>query len=145
MSSKWILYWRIASSSAALPTGHLFARGIPAPTTSRYRSYAVKQPQSKGGLTRQGYINAVMIWNDLDPLQFNALNDIVEASITGGAIYVTLDKGDGTGLADDFVDVHGTAQPLTFEEVPRAQGRVFQAVTLTVTSIVVDNDPSNVL
>lgn len=142
--SRWGLYWRISSTSAGLATGHLFARHIPPPTTSRYRTFTIKNPQSKGGVTRQGYTNITLLWNELDGLQFKALNDIVEAALTAGSCYLTCDKANGTGIVDAFVDVHGAAQPLNFEEVPRVEGRVFQAVELIVNDLTVDSDPSTV-
>jgi hypothetical protein len=143
--SKWLLYWRIATTSGGLAAGHFFARKLPPPSQPVYLDYSVKAPQSQGGLTRQGYDNIRLLWDEMDGLQLKTLRGLVEAGITAGALYLTIDRADGTGIVNDFIDVHGLPQPVEFQPVQNGRGMVFTNVTLMVNALVIDNDPSLVL
>lgn len=145
MSNKWLFYWRIATTSGGLTTGHFFARKLPPPSLPVYLDYSVKAPQSQGGLTRQGYSNVRILWNEMDGLQLKALKTLVEAGITAGSLYLTVDRADGSGIANDFIDVHGLPQPLEYQPVQDARGMVFSNVVLLVNNLTIDNDPSTVL
>lgn len=140
----WLLYWRISATST-LTNRNFFVLGLPPPNTPDYKDYAQKLSRSQGGLARQGYKNITILWDSLDFLQFKTLTDIVEAGITAGSLYATIEKADGTGLANSFIDVHGIVQPLDHTVVSNARGIVYQNVTLVLTNITVDNDPSTVL
>jgi hypothetical protein len=142
---SWLTYWRIATSSAGLTIGSFFARGLPPPSTPSYRGYTNKVPRSQGGLARQGYKNVTLLWSEMDGLQLNTLTGLVEAGIIAGALYLTVDRGDGSGIKNDFIDVHGQPQPVEYEMIPQAQGVVFGNVSLTIQNVVVDADPSAVL
>ena len=146
-NSKWPMYWRIAATSAALPTSHFFALGLPPPNTLVYKGYTQMYPQSKGALSRQGYKNIVILWDSMDFVQLRTLTRIVEAAIASatGIIYATIERGDGSKLLNDFIDVSGTCQPLTFTPVSNGRGVMFQNVTLTLQNIVITNDPSTAL
>lgn len=143
-NGKWLLYWRISATST-LTNQNFFTLGLPPPSTPDYRDYAQKLPRSQGGLARQGYKNITLLWDEMDFTQFKTLTDIVEAAITAGALYATIDKADGTGLSNSFIDVHGIAQPVDHTVVSNGRGIVYQNVTLTLTNITVDADPSTVL
>lgn len=143
-NSRWLLYWRISSTST-LTNQNFFALGLPPPNTPDYKDFAQKLPRSQGGLSRQGYKNITLLWDAMTFEQFKTLTRIVDAAITAGSIYATIDKADGTGLANSFIDVHGVAQPIDHTPVSNGRGVVYQNVTLTITAIVVDNDPSTVL
>ena len=145
MSNRWLFYWRIATSSAGLATGNFFVRKLPPPSLPAYLDYSVKNPQSKGGLTRQGYDNVRIAWETMDGLQIKVLKDLVETAIVSGSLYLTIDRADGTGIANDFIDVHGVPHPITYNPVQNARGVVFQDVELFVNNLVIDNDPSTVL
>lgn len=140
----WLKYWRISATST-LTNQNFFALGLPPVNTPEYKDYSQKLPRSQGGLVRQGYKNITLLWDELDFLQFKTLTDIVEAAITAGALYATIDKADGTGLANSFIDVHGVAQPLDHTVVSNGRGVVYSNVTLVLTNITVDADPSTVL
>lgn len=140
--NKWLVYWRIANSLAGLTRGNLYARGLPPPQTPVYKTYAALIPQSQGGQTRQGYINATLLWDRLDFLQAKTLNGIVEAGITAGSLWLTVDKGNGTGLANAFIDISGIPHPLVLEPTSQSQGQIFENVQLFVTNITVLADPS---
>jgi hypothetical protein len=99
-------------------------------------------PQGKGGQTRQGYINAAILWDSLDYVQMRTLTRIVEAAITAGSIYATIPKDDGTGLLNAFIDIHGQPFPLEYTPISNARGVVYQSVILRINAVVVDADPS---
>lgn len=139
---KWLLYWRIASTSGGLNHGHFFALGLPPPNTTNYRSYTERVPQSQGGIARQGYINISILWDVLDFEQLKTLNRVVEASITGGIIYASIARDDGSKLLNDFVDCTGVAQPLDYQPVSNGRGTVYQSVTLVITNITITSNPS---
>lgn len=144
MAARWPFYWRIALASADLAKGAFFAWKLPAPQRPVYADYSVKVPQSQGGMTRQGYDNITLLWDELDGLQLNTLKTIVEAAIVAGALYLTIDRADGSGALNDFVDVHGLPHPLEFTPTASARGTVFSNVQLFVNNLTVDNDPSTV-
>lgn len=138
---KWLLYWRLSATST-LTRKHFFALGLPPPNTPDYKAYSQLVPQSQGGQSRQGYINIRILWDALDFLQLRTLTRITEAAITAGAIYATVPKDNGSGLINAFIDIHGIALPLEFQQIPNARGVVYQNVTLTINNITVDLDPS---
>lgn len=144
-NNKWTIYWRISSSSSGLARGHLFALGLPPPNTVNYRSYSERLPQGQGGQTRQGYINISILWDALDFEQFRTLNRIVEAGITGGIIYATVPRDDGSRLLNDFVDVSGIAHPLDYQPISNAMGVVMQSVTLVINNLTITASPSSVI
>lgn len=144
-NNNWIKYWRISSTSAGLAHGHFFARGLPPPNTPTFTPYTQKVPQSQGGISRQGYNNISILWDFMDAVQLKTLNGIVEAAITAGTIYATVDRADGTKLANDFIDVSGQAQPLEFTTISNARGVSFSNILLVLTNLVIDSDPSTVL
>lgn len=141
---NWLKYWRI-SATATLTNQNFFALKLPPPNTPDYQDWSEKLPQSQGGLTRQGYKHVTILWDQMTFEQFRTLNRIVESSITSGVIYLTLDRGDGTKLLNDFVDAHGVAHPLEHTMISNAKGVVHQNIILTVNAVVIDNDPSTVL
>lgn len=144
-NQKWITYWRIAASSAALPLGRFFALGLPPPNLPVYKPFTATLPQSKGGLSRQGYLNINILWNEMDFVQLRTLRRIVEAGITGGALYLTFDRNYGDKLLNDFVDGYGMPQPLTFAPVENGRGVMVQNVNLIVTDITITASPSTVI
>lgn len=144
--NRWITLWRIATSSAGLARGAFFARGLPPPNTPIYKDYSELVPQSQGGQTKQGYKRVDILWSELDYLQGKTLRGIVDAAIAaGGTIYATIDRADGSKLANDFIDVSGVVYPLILEPVPLSQGRVYQNVTLTINNLTITNDPSTAI
>jgi hypothetical protein len=142
---KWVLYWRIASSSGGLARGHFFALGIPSPNTPNYRSYTERLPQGQGGQARQGYINMTLLWDALDFVQFRTLNRIVEACITGGIGYATVPRDDGSRLVNDFVDVSGIFHPLDYQPFSNGRGVMYQNVTLVMNNLTITASPSSVI
>lgn len=138
---RWLLYWRLSANST-LARKHFFALGLPPVNTPDYKSYSELLPQGQGGQTRQGYKNVALLWNEMDFVQFRTLTRIVEAAILAGSIYATIDKGDGTGLVNSFIDCHGVPFPLEYTTLSDARGVVYQNVTLRINAIVVDSDPS---
>jgi hypothetical protein len=143
-NGRWILYWRLSATST-LARKNLYALGLPPVNLGDYKTYSELVPQSQGGQTRQGYINARLLWDELDFLQFKTLTGIVEAAITAGVIYATVPKDNGTGLLDAFIDIHGIAIPLEYQPVSNARGVVYQNVVLAINAVVVDADPSTVV
>lgn len=141
---KWLLYWRL-SATATLTNQNFFALGLPPVNTPDYKDYSQLLPKSQGGVSRQGYTNISLLWDGLDFEQFRTLTRIVEAAITAGSIYATIDKADGSGLLNSFVDIHGVPAPLEYAPVSNGKGVMFQNVLLRVTNITVDNDPSTIL
>ena len=140
-NGKWLLYWRLSATST-LTRKNLFTLGLPPVNLGDYKTYSVLVPQSQGGQTRQGYINAKLLWDEMDFLQLKTLTGIVEAAITAGAIYATLPKDDGTGLINAFINVHGIPIPLEYQPVSNGRGVVYQNVVLAINAIVVDADPA---
>lgn len=140
---KWILYWRLSATST-LARKNLYALGLPPVNLGDYKTYSELVPQSQGGQTRQGYINARLLWDELDFLQLKTLTGIVEAAITAGTIYATVPKDDGTGLINAFIDVHGVPLPLEYQPVNNARGVMYSNVVLAINNITVDSDPSTV-
>lgn len=138
---KWLLYWRLSANST-LARKHFFALGLPPVNTPDYKSYSERLPQGQGGQTRQGYKNVALLWDSLDHIQMRTLTRIVEAAILAGSIYATIDKADGTGLANSFIDCHGQPFPLEYTPISNARGVVYQNVTLRINNITVDADPS---
>lgn len=143
-NSEWLKYWRISATST-LTNQNFFALGLPLVNTPNYRPYTQKLPRSQGELARQGYKNITLLWDELNFTQFKTLTDIVNAAITAGSLYATIDKADGTGLANSFIDIHGIPQPVDWQPVSNGRGVIYQNVTLVVTNITIDNDPSTVL
>lgn len=144
-NTKWITYWRIAATSGALPMGRFFALGLPPPNTPLYRPFTATLPQTKGGMSRQGYNNIAILWNDMDFEQLRTLRKIVEAGITGGVIYATIDRNYGDKLLNDFIDISGMPQPLTFTPIENTRGVMVQNINLVITNITITADPSTVL
>lgn len=144
--SKWLTYWRISSTSAGLARGNFFARGLPPPQTPIFKDYSELVPQSQGGLAKQGYSRADILWSELDYEQGRTLRRIVDAAIAaGGTIYASVDRADGSKLANDFIDISGIVHPLILEPASRSQGLVYQNVTLTINAVQIDADPSTVI
>lgn len=137
--------WRLHYNSSQLARSHLFAMGIPSPDLPVYRSFAEKFPQSQGGITRQGYQNVTILWDELDVLQFKTLTDLVETGVTNGVIYATIQRNDGSGLADDYIDVSGIPQPLEYQPLARADGVVYSNVQLVINNLTVTADPSSLI
>lgn len=145
-NGKWILYWRLATTSGGLARGNFFARKLPPPNTVQYKAYSELLPQGQGGQTRQGYTILELLWDFLDYVQLRALTEIIEASIAaGGTIYVTFDRNDGTKLLNDFVDGNGQVFPLEFQAVSNGRGVGVMNVKLTVNNITITADPSSVI
>lgn len=145
-NGKWLLYWRLSATSGGLARGHFFARGLPPPGFTRFRSYSELAPQSQGGQARQGYQNLEVRWEFLDFSQLKTLGDIVEASLTaGGTIYITFDRGDGTKLLNDFVDGNGIVLPLEYQEAGNSRGLGVQNVKMAINNVAITGDPSTVL
>jgi hypothetical protein len=140
----WLIYWRL-SATATLTNKNFFVLGLPPVNLPSYLTYTQLIPQSQGGQSRQGYINTTLLWDDMTGLQFYTLTTIVEAAITAGAIYATVPKSNGTGILNDFVDISGVANPLTWQPIANARGVVYSNVTLKINNITVTNDPSTVL
>lgn len=143
-NGKWVLYWRI-SATATLTNQNFFALGLPPPNTPPYQNYSEKLPQSQGGQARQGYKYVTLLWDSLDYLQFRTLTRIVEAAITAGTIYATIDRADGTKLVNDFIDISGKPFPLEHTIIANARGVVHQNVTLVINNITITADPSTVI
>lgn len=141
---KWLLYWRLSATST-LTRKHFFALGLPPVNTPDYKPFSQLVPQSQGGQARQGYINIKMLWDSLDFFQLRTLNRIVEAAITAGTIYATVDKADATGFINSFVDISGVPSPLEFQPIANARGVVYQNVILTINNVTVTSDPSALL
>lgn len=81
----------------------------------------------------------------MDFTQFRALYRIWEAAITAGTVYATVDKADGTGSLNSFIDVSGVPVPLSWQVVSDARGVVYGSVTATINNITVTADPSSVV
>lgn len=137
--------WRLHYNSSNFPRAFLFAMGIPSPDLPVYRTFTEKYPQSQGGLTRQGYTNVTMLWDELDTAQLKTLTGLVETGITNGIIYATIQRNNGTGLQDDWIDISGLPQPLEYEPLSRAEGVVFSNVQLTINNLTITADPSAIL
>jgi hypothetical protein len=144
-NSVWTLYWRISSTSALLSKRHFFALGLPPVSLSDYKTFTQELPRSTGAISRQGYKNITLLWDELDFVQLKTLNGIVEASVTSGTIYATIDRAFGTKLANDFIDISGVPHSLTFSQMSNSRGVVYQNVTLVITNITITADPSSVL
>lgn len=141
---KWLLYWRLSATST-LARKHFFALGLPPVSLPDYKTYSELLAQSQGGQARQGYINIRLLWDEMDFFQFRTLTRITEAAILAGAIYATVDKANGTGLVNSFIDIHGIPLPLTWQPLSNGRGVMYQNVTLTINNITVDADPSALL
>lgn len=140
---RWIFYWRLSNNSVLLHQ-NLFVLGLPPINTANYKTYSELVPQSQGGMARQGYIFVTLLWNELTAAQFRTLTRIVEASITVSTIYGTIDKADGTGLINSFIDISGVPLPLTWEPVTNGRGILYANVELKINNVVVTADPSTV-
>jgi hypothetical protein len=140
-NGKWILFWRLSATST-LTRQNLFALGLPPVNLGDYRTYTELVSQSQGGQARQGYINVSLLWNELTAPQLKTLTGIVEAAITAGTIYGTIDKADGTGFINSFINISGIPLPLEFQPVSDARGVVFQNVTLKINNVTVTADPA---
>ncbi len=101
---KWILYWRLSSTST-LTRQNLFALGLPPVNTPDYKTYSELVPQSHG----------------------------------------TIDKADGTGFINSFIDISGVPLPLTWEPISDARGVVYRNVTLKINNVTVTADPSTAI
>lgn len=141
---NWLKYWRLSSTST-LTNQNLFVLKIPPPSLPDYKDYTQKLPRSQGGLARQGYRNITLLWDLMTFEQFRILTSIVEAAISAGTIYATIDRGDGSGLLNDFIDILGVPQPLEHTMISQARGTVHQNVVLTITNITITDNPSTVL
>lgn len=137
----WTTYWRIATSLAGLTKGHLFARGLPPPDTTRYLDYSEKLLLGQGGKDKQGFINLTLQWDDLDFLQGKVLRALVDAGTT---LYLTVDRSDGTGLLNDFIDISGRPDLSDLVPTRKSRGIIYPGVELFVNNITVENDPSNI-
>lgn len=142
---KWMFYWRIASASAALPLGRFTALGLPPVNVADYRPFTQEIPRSTGGVARQGHKNISLLWYEMTYNQLKTLTKIVDASVTGGVVYATIDRSFGVKLANDFIDISGVPHPLTFSPIADSWGAVVQNVNLIVTNITITADPSSVI
>lgn len=142
---KYPLYWRIASNSALLAQSHFFTLGLPEVSMADYKPFTQELPRSTGAISRQGYKNITLLWDDMDFVQLKTLTRIVEAAVTAGIVYATIPRDFGLRLTNDFIDISGVPHPLTFSQVSNSRGIVYQNVTLVVTNIIITADPSSVL
>lgn len=141
--NKWNLYWRISTTST-LAHKNFFLLGLPPPQTPNFQQFTALLPQSQGGQSRQGYINATILWSELDRYQAFILKDIVDTVLTAGTeLYMTVDYSDGTYLPGRFADVRGTPTPLTLIPAGNSQEVVYQNVELKLNNItVITTNPS---
>lgn len=116
--------------------------GLPIVNTYNYRTYSQIVPQSQGGSRRQGYINIPILWDDMTFLQFYTLFQINEAALTAGTIYATIDKANGTGLVNSFVDISGQPAPLEYTVTTNGRGVMYANVTLRINNVTVESDPA---
>ena len=138
----WIVKWRIATTALLLPHGAFFALGLPPVNTPDYRTYTQLLPQSQGGQARQGYIFIKLLWDSMDFEQFRTITRITEAAILNNVIYATVDKANGTGLLNSFINLHGVPVPLEYAQVSNGRGVMFQNVLLKINAVVIDADPA---
>lgn len=141
---RWFSFWRI-SATATLTNQHFFTLGLPEPDLVDYKGYTQEAPRSTGGVTRHGYKNISLLWNTMDYVQLLTLNNIVNAAVTAGTVYATIDRSFGIKLANDFIDVSGVPHYLTFTPIENSRGIQYSNVTLFVTNITVINDPSDLI
>lgn len=141
---RWPLLWRLSDTST-LTRQNLFVLGLPPVNLGDYKTYSELVPQSQGGQVRQGYRYVTLLWNELTASQFRTLTRIVELAIVAGTIYGTVDKADGTGLINSFIDIAGIPTPLTWQPVADARGVVYQNVELRINNVTVTADPSTVV
>ena len=135
--NRWNLYWRISTTST-LARKNFFLLGLPPPQTPVFETYSQLVPQSQGGQSRQGYINATLLFESLDRYQAFVLNQIVETVLTAGTeLYMTIDYADGTYLPGTFADVRGTPWPLVLQPIANSQGVMYSNVELKLNNITV--------
>jgi hypothetical protein len=145
IADRWNYLWRISTTSS-LTNRHFFAYGIPAPDNILYKTFSERVPQSQGGETQQGYFNLQMEWDVLLPTQAYILRSLIQTVLTAGTdIYLTVDRANGQGFENDFIDIHGKATMPDFDSIPRTKNNAYAGVVWRVNNIAVDNDPSTVL
>lgn len=141
-NSRWILYWRIATSEAGLPGGTFIALGLPPPDLPDFKPYSQLVPQSQGGQSEQGYQNITVLWDAMDYQQIQTLQRVIDAA-TNSTLWMTVDRAHGGGL-NQFIDISGIVRPLLFDPISKGRGVMFSNVRLTITNCTVVNSPSNV-
>lgn len=142
-NGKWATYWRIATGLSGLARGFFVALGLPPPDLPDFKPYTQLTPQSQGALSEQGYQNITILWDQMTGLQIRTLQNILD-NATNNTVWATIDRAHGFGMVNDFVDISGIAQPLQYDNIPKARGVVFSNVRLTITNITIINDPSNI-
>ena len=140
--NRWNLFWRISATST-LARKNFFLLGLPPPQTPVFETYSQLVPQSQGGQSRQGYINATLLFESLDRYQAFVLNQIVETVLTAGTpLYLTVDFSDGSTLPGSFIDISGTPWPIVLTPASNSQGVVYQNVELKVNNCTIVNNPA---
>lgn len=139
------LYYRIATTQAALETGaNFFVRGLPKPELPTFADHSERVPKSQGGEARQGYINVSLLWLRLDSGQAGVLRGLIETAEAGaGLLYLTVPRVDAKAIGSSWVDVSGIPIMPQWESL---QGGlwVYENVVLRLNSVVVLSTPSTV-
>lgn len=134
--------WRIALTQAGLLKGYFRDLGIPRPTEPTYLPYSEVVPQSQGGVALQGYINITLVWERLNRFQLYLLESY-RANVTGGLIYLTIDKGNGDSPGFDWIDISGQVGVIQFANMPKSRGNVKTGTQWVINNITILADPAS--
>jgi hypothetical protein len=136
--------WRIASTEPGLATGAFYLWRLPPPTVVNFVDHSEQKPRSDGSLAFHGRQSVNYMWDILDANQMGQLKRLV--SLSGDAIYLTLDKGIGDTFGRDWVDVRGIPHLPTVSQggpLDYVTGRPhYKNVQFFVNEVTILNDPS---
>lgn len=139
------LFYRIALTQAGLETGaNFFVRGLPRPDLPTFKDYSERLPKGQGGESRQGYINASLLWLRLDSGAAGVLRGLIESAEAGsGLIYLTIPRVDAKHTGASWIDLSGTPLMPNWENL---QGGpfIYENVVFEVNNCTVLATPSTV-
>jgi hypothetical protein len=145
------LNFRMATALADLAQGaNFFVLGIREPTLAYFVDHVVRYSQSRGGQARQGYNQATLFWDELNPAEAAVIKAKIEAAEAltepgNGTLYVTLPKNDASSHSPGWVDVSGVAVMPQWVPEQNSKGWIFSNVTLLLNNVTVETEPSSLV
>jgi len=124
------------------------AMKIPYPELLLYNDHSEKVSLTTGGEALRGFKSASLTWDQLDLHGAFRIRQLAEDAIASadGMMYATVNRAwNRSGDAQDWIDVKGYPNIPSAPPVSNTRGVVTDSFTLSITGLVVVNDPSTAI
>ena len=134
--------WRMASAEAALDRRTFMTIGLPPPNVVVFQEYGEKDTDSEGGQLVRGKCQVQMAWENMTPRQAATLRAEIEAGVTAGYLWLTVDRASGHAPGPDWVDIKGKPYLPDWATVAKTYNQVYGQLALRLLAVEVINSPS---